>query len=258
MSFKQLKVISISFLFAAFLIPSIAAAGRVKETRDVKGFSKVVFGCPGDMLVIQGDEEKLIIEADEDIIKDIVSEVRGRSLKITIERISIFQHRRFDDIKMTLYVKNIEEFMLSGSGNVESESLESDDMKLWVSGSGTIDVDRLKSSFVKLQISGSGEIMIDGLNCKEVDSSISGSGEIELSGRVERQDLTVSGSGEYKAEKLQSEIADISVCGSGDAIVCAEKELSVSVSGSGDVEYRGNPSVKSKVSGSGKVKKIGK
>ena len=257
MLFKSFRLVAVSILIASFLIPSLVMAGRVKETRDVKGFSEVVFGCPGDMNVIQGNEEKLIIEADEDIIKDIVSDVRGKTLKITIERMSIFQHRRFTDIKMTLYVKNIEELMLSGSGDIESESLKSDDMKLWVSGSGSIDIDKLKSSFIKLQISGSGEISIENLHGKEVNSSISGSGEIEISGIVERQDLTVSGSGEYEARKLQSDIADITVSGSGDAVVWAEKELFVSVSGSGDVDYKGNPTVKSKISGSGDIDKIG-
>ena len=255
---KSIKML-FSLILTAVVIFGITAEGNckmIKETREVKNFDEVVFGCPGELKIIQGDKESLIIEADEEVMKYIEAYVTGHTLKIKLDDRAWHKKFRFNyHISMTLYLKDINELMVSGSGEAEAEKLTSKDLKLWVSGSGDLDVDEVDAKFINLKVSGSGSIMVDDLKSEEVDARISGSGEIELGGTTDREDITISGSGDFDARDLQCNTAVVQVSGSGDVVVRVEKELDVSVSGSSDVTYYGDPNIRSRVSGSGDVRR---
>lgn len=248
-----------SLVLTAVIIFGFTAEGNceiIKETREVKNFDEVVFGCPGELTIIQGDKESLVIEADDDIMKYIETYVSGHTLKIKMDDRAWHRKLHFNyNIDITLYLKNINELMVSGSGEAESEKLISKELKLWVSGSGDLDVGKVEAKFLNLKVSGSGSIQVDDLKSEEVDARISGSGEIDLGGKTTRQDITISGSGGFMARNLECDTAVVQVSGSGDVVVRVEKELDVNVSGSSDVEYYGDPNVRSRVSGSGDVRR---
>ena len=248
-----------SFILTTVIIFGITAEGNckiIKETRDVKDFDQVSFGCPGELTVIQGDKESLIIEADDEIMEYIETYVTGHTLKIKLDDRAWHRKIRFNyHINMTLYLKDINELLVSGSGEVESEKLKSKELKLWVSGSGDLDVDKLEAQFLNLKVSGSGSIQVEDLSSEEVDARISGSGEIDLGGKTTREDISISGSGDFMARDLECETATVQVSGSGDVVIRVEKELEVNVSGSSDVEYYGDPHIRSRISGSGDVRR---
>jgi hypothetical protein len=204
-----------------------------KETRDLKGFTKVSFGVSGNMYINIGPEFKVVLEGSQSVLDEIVTEVSGGRLTVKKENWRFNQNE-----KVTVYITmpEIKGLGVSGSGRAEIKDIvKTDDLSLSVSGSGKIFT---------------GEIAVSNLS-----SGISGSGDIIVgSGRADRGDISISGSGNYNGENAKIGSLDISISGSGNCTANVTESLKASVSGSGNVTYVGNPRIDARVSGSGKVR----
>ncbi len=221
---------------AALNLQRIRGSGHViQENRAVHGFNQVNFGGSGELDIRQGNEESLSIQADDNILPYIRSDVENGRLVIGFERgVSVSTS---SPIRYTLMVKDLNALDLSGSGKTHTGPLRSQDFNV--------------------RLSGSGEIRMDALDAATLAADISGSGNMEIPGKVDRQQVRISGSGRYHAPDLASQSADVVVSGSGDCTLRVEQNLSARISGSGSVEYYGNPSVTKRVSGSGSVRRLG-
>ena len=230
----------------------------VTEERDVKNFTGVDLRCNGELTLIQGDKESLIIEAPADIMPNIESEVRGGMLILELKKTSLFGlHKRDFDIKFTLTMKEIEDANISGSGSITAKDIVSKDLEININGSGEFEIGRLKADKLNVDLSGSGDFDIKDFTGGRIDVTITGSGEGEVSGKVNDQKIEISGSGDYDAGGLESKTALVNISGSGDTELKVSDELEVNVSGSGDVVYYGHPRINSNVSGSGNLRQKG-
>ena len=124
---------------------------------------------------------------------------------------------------------------------------------LVISGSGDIVADALQSPHLSARVQGSGDIRLTGLAVDQLTLAVVGSGDIVASGQARQLAASIAGSGDIQTDALKADEVSVSIAGSGDASVQAEKSLSVSIAGSGDVVYRGNATVTKKVAGSGEV-----
>jgi hypothetical protein len=215
--------------------PTIKGSGNVvSETRQVSQFDRVSVSGSGQLSIIQGDQESLTIEADDNLLPLIKSEVASGQLKIGPENVNLSPTKR---IRYQLQLKSLKALHLSGSLEAEAQSIQTDQLLVTISGSGKIRVPRLEAS--------------------ELDVHISGSGDIQLAGKAVRQAVHISGSGNYRAGECESQNAEVHISGSGDATIWAHATLEAHVSGSGDVGYFGSPQVNSHLSGSGRVHSVG-
>jgi len=237
---------SITRYFLAFLLiagaaytfaPSKANAQQKTEDRHLSGFHALDVGGPYDVTLTQGNTESVRVEAPEDIIGHVTTEVENGVLKIYDKRHNfhwgdLFGHHQ----KILVYVtiKDVNSIVVSGSGDVTFRNgLHADKMNLHVSGSGDVD----------------GELEV-----KNLETSISGSGDVKLTGHAETSAVRVSGSGDYSARGLITVNTDVHVSGSGDAKIYASNKVDASVSGSGDISYSGHPkNVYKSKSGSGDI-----
>lgn len=207
----------------------------VTETREVSGFDGISLSGSGEVVIIQNGNESLTIETDDNVMEHIEARVENGELKIGVESgFSILSTTR---LIFTVEVDDLKNVAISGSGDIESESIETD--------------------YLGAKISGSGDVQISDLTAVEVYISISGSGEVDLAGKATNQDVSISGSGKYRAGDMCSESVEVSISGSGNATVCATETLVTKISGSGSVDYYGSPAVDSSGSGSGKVRGLG-
>lgn len=207
----------------------------VTETREVSGFDGISLSGSGEVVIIQNGNESLTIETDDNVMEHIEARVENGELKIGVESgFSILSTTR---LIFTVEVDDLKNVSISGSGDIESESIETD--------------------YLGAKISGSGDVQISDLTAVEVYISISGSGEVDLAGKATNQDVSISGSGKYRAGDMCSESVEVSISGSGNATVCATETLVTKISGSGSVDYYGSPAVDSSGSGSGKVRGLG-
>ncbi len=207
----------------------------VSETREVSGFDGISLSGSGEVIVTQNGNQSLTIETDENVVEQIEARVENGELKIGVKSgFSILSTTR---LIFYVEVDELKNVTISGSGDIESESIESD--------------------YFGAEISGSGDVQISDLTAVEVYTSISGSGEVDLAGKAANQDVSISGSGKYRAGDLCSESVEVTISGSGDATVCATETLVSKIGGSGSVKYYGHPTVDMSGSGSGKVTSLG-
>jgi hypothetical protein len=227
-------------ILSLFILSVIATAGfskgmeTVKETRDLKGFTKVSFGVSGSLFINLGSDFKVVLEGDKALLDDILTDVSGGKLVIKKENWTMSMNE-----KVTVYIT-----MPAIAG-------------LGVSGSGKAEIlDVVKNSELNLSVSGSGKLYTGGIEVTNVDCSISGSGDIIIggSGNASNGEISISGSGNYSGDPLKIGKAGISISGSGSCSCNVSESLKASVSGSGNVTYLGNPKIDARVSGSGRVR----
>lgn len=253
-----MKKTALSSVFALLALigvgcgPLVEGSGNVTtETRQVRDFDQVNLLGIGELYITQGDEESLRIEAEDNLIPYITTEVHDHLLEIGFQRmVSVWPHR---PVKFYLTLKDVSALRVSGSGDVHSERLAADKLQLTISGSGDMTIDQLDVKALTNTVSGSGDLRIDTLKADTVNTTISGSGTCALTGETDEQSARVTGSGDYRASDLQSQNASLNLTGSGNAQAWVTKSLDARVTGSGNIRYYGAPSVSKKISGSGNV-----
>lgn len=207
----------------------------ITETRQVSNFDRIALSGSGEVIVTQGGSESLTIETDDNVMKRVKAEVKNGILTLGFEEgVNLISPSR---LIFTVGVDDLTSLTISGSGDVESDRIETDSLDVAVSGSGDVQIADLTVSEVKVEISGSGEVNLDG--------------------EAATQDVLISGSGQYLAGDVCSESVKVSISGSGDATVCATATLDSTISGSGSVNYYGRPSINSSGSGSGTINSLG-
>ncbi len=249
-------------LFAALLLggcaPVVQGSGNVvSEERPVSGFDQVALLGVGDVIITQGEAESLLIEAEDNLLPYITSEVRNGKLEIGYKPEMAFSFRPTRPIKFHVAMKTVTAVELSGSGNISAENLVADELKLTLSGSGNIHIDRLDAGALRSSLSGSGDLEVASISAKTVDTTLSGSGKCALSGQAADQSMRISGSGNYRAADLESRRASLTITGSGDVEAWVTEKLDVSVTGSGDIRYYGAPDISEHITGSGSLSGLG-
>ena len=255
------------FLIVSFILPALACStftvgntvngsGNIAtKNYDINDFNGVTLAGFGDVYITQCETESLSVETDDNIFDQLDIRVRGDELTLgTKPNVSIYPTR---SIIYRLTVKDLNDITLAGSGNIYSESLQSNELKVTVAGSGDIEVESLIGNRLSINLSGSGNITIKQITVLSVDTSINGSGDITLDGKANKQTINVNGSGKYIAGDLETASASISISGSGNLTLWVKDELDIRVNGSGDVSYYGRPTVDQSGNGSGKVKSLG-
>jgi hypothetical protein len=228
----------------------------VTEERPVEDITGVNLATMGTMYIEIGNEDKLVIEGEDNLIEYIETRVRGRVLTVQTRRNTNLRCRK--PIKYHLTVRDLSSISISSSGDIVAPDFDAERFKISVSSSGDLEMGDLKAELLRASISSSGDVQIDDLHAYAADISISSSGDLSIDGgRVEEQDVKVSSSGDYHASDLESVRATVRLSSSGDAHIYVTDDLDVVISSSGSVYYAGNPSLQQTISSSGRARRIG-
>lgn len=210
----------------------IEGSGKVQsETREIAPFSGINVGGSTDVFLTQGETQSLTIQAEDNILELIKTDVKGQELYIGSRK--CFNTNK--TIKIFITIPVLRDVTISGSCDVKG-------------------ADSFKCGDLSLKISGSGDITLN-VDSDDMDISISGSGDIDLKGNAADMTIRISGSGGLNALDLQTEKITAIISGSGNCKVNTTGDLNAVISGSGDIAYFGTPkSVDASVSGSGSVR----
>ena len=204
------------------------------ETRTTGDYDAIKCAGSFDYILVSGEEGKITLEGESNLLEYIVTEVKGDKLVIKTEKGVNLRTSWNKTIKVTVPFRDISEVSLAGSGDLWTE-------------------DTINASDFEASLAGSGDIIID-VEATSVACSVAGSGDLTLKGNTNNLEAKLAGSGDIHAFGLQANHTVVSVAGSGDAEVVSNSSLKARVSGSGDIEYKGNPSKEdTKVSGSGSI-----
>jgi hypothetical protein len=238
MKYFLVLLLGISLVFSCRYIGGkrVRGNGNVeKEQRSLPSFDGLVSYGSFDITVLTGDTHTISIEADENLLDYIETDVEGGNLRIRTRR--GYNLRPRNDIRITVTSPNYNELSSHGSGSIRGKNLirATENAKLHLSGSGNIDVD---------------------IEAPSVDAEIAGSGNISVSGSAKSFSGTIHGSGDIRAREMQAEQGKVEIAGSGNVEVYATNKLDIRIMGSGGVKYRGDAQVNTNIAGSGSVTKL--
>ncbi len=215
---------------------TLRGSGNLKtETRSVSNVQRVSLEDRGNLTIVQGNEEGLTVQADDNILPYLQSQMRGNELVLGLQ--SGYNLSSDSTVNYTLKVKDLSNISISGSGDVTGDQFKTENLTVNISGSGNV-------KFASLQV--------NSLNMRA-----SGSGNFNLKGNATSQDITITGSGNYNAGDLKTSNTQVNVSGSGNVTVWTTDQLGVHVTGFGNVNYYGTPTLSQTITGSGSVKSLG-
>ena len=227
----------------------------VSEDRDVSGFSSVALAGWGKLHIETGETEALRIEADQNLLEYIETDVEDGQLEIRHRRRTVL--RPGATIHYYLTVRTLEAVRVSGAGDVDVPDLSGSRFAVRISGAGNVDIAALEAEGLDVDITGAGSVHVENLNADRLEVEISGAGDFSvLAGEVRVQEIGISGGGNYQAKDLQSSETEVRLSGLGNATVRVSERLQVNISGAGSVRYLGSPTIEKNVSGIGNVQQI--
>lgn len=178
----------------------------MSEARDVSGFNEVELKGVGNLSLEQTGSESLTVEAEEDVLPKIRTEVENKRLIISPERNTSINTNKPINYKLT--VKDLNTLEVSGSGNVEAKDINTDELAVTIGGAGDVEI-RGSADSQEVEISGSGEYKAGDLESKEATIDVRGSGlaTVNVSDELEAE-VSGSGSVEYIGDPMvQQEVS---------------------------------------------------
>ncbi|MDA9339559.1 DUF2807 domain-containing protein [Polaribacter sp.] len=204
----------------------------ITASRKVASFEGVNLSGSFEVLLVKGEEGKITIEAEKNIIPYIETVVKGKHLKIQYQKNTNISTTK--KVTVTVYFSDLESVSIGGSGKISSTN-------------------PIKASNFEVNIGGSGKIILEVIATK-LKASIGGSGNLVLSGKTKELNCKIAGSGSIKSYALITEKLFATIAGSGNIKTTVKTKMKIKVAGSGNIYYKGNPKqIDTKIVGSGDV-----
>lgn len=204
------------------------------EERKIGKIDEVTLTTVGKLNIEQSDNYSLTVEAEDNILPLIRTEVSGGRLTISMKPgVNIHTSKQ---ITYYLSVEDLDYITTTSSGDVSCPDLE--------------------TGKIEIRISSSGDIAIGNLHASELEVNISSSGDAMISGEVTEQKIDLSSSGDYNAEDLVSTECRINISSSGNAYINVSEKLIADLTSSGDLYFIGDPETDFNTSSSGSIEKI--
>jgi hypothetical protein len=185
-------------------------SGNLKtESRPVSGFTAIDLSGSGTLNIEQTGTESLTIEAEDNILPLLTSNVSGGTLHLGEKDNTLLRETK--PINYRLTVKDLSGLTVSGSGQVSANSITAGKLSVVLSGSGSILLSG-KANPQEITISGSGQYDAKGLASKTTTVNLSGSGRAVVN-TSDALDATISGSGSL--EYIGSPTVTQNISGSG-------------------------------------------
>jgi len=190
----------------------LGSGDLITESRAVSGFDEIVVLGSGQVIVGMTGTESLTIEAEDNIMARLTTEVRGGRLELGSEG-AISPTR---GITYTITAADLSGVEINGSGDVAASGVAVDSFDVTINGSGNVVVDGTTS---------------------RLDVAINGSGNYEGEGLVAPVgEVRISGSG--SADVNVTDALTVRISGSGDVAYSGDPTLDQDISGSGNVSRR--------------------
>lgn len=213
----------------------VRGSGNVTpQTRTVSGFREVHVSGAIDVYVKQDSSSSVRIEADDNIIEYVVTEVNGSTLEIFTEH--GFNLRPSHKIKVYVSNPSYEGFEVSGASAIMSEN------------------EITSGNQININLSGASEGKLE-LNAPKVSVDVTGASSANLRGRTKDLDVNASGASRVRGFELLTENTTVDLSGASNAEVYASVSLHGEASGASHVTYLGNIGHNVNTSGASHVNK---
>jgi len=246
------------------------------EERKVKGtFDKISSHTLLDVEIEQTDNYEIIVEADDNIIPYIVTEISSNKLNIYFDNdVSIMD---FKQAKVYVKLPKISELKASSSSTIKTyKAIRSDKLKLDASSSGDIILTEVNTNSIDIDASSSGDVKIEKIITKNLDINGSSSGSVKVEyteapkiklsassssdisikgGKTTDLDIKASSSADVKTKNLSADNVNASATSNSTILVLPNISLYAKASSMGSVYYYNKPqTIEKETSSMGTIK----
>ena len=218
-------LIAITLTFNSCIIDGwengISGNGNViEETRDISGFTGVHVSTGIDVYLTEVNSFDVRVEADENLMEVILTELNGDMLVVKTDRVNI---RNAESKKVFVTMPELSQLKISSAGDCEG-------------------LTPFHCENLRLSVSSAGDLSLD-VEARSINIDISSSGDARIAGSTEELDVSLSSAGDLHAFDLVAGVVQVDVSSAGDARVFATEEISMNVSSAGNIYYRGDAKV---------------
>lgn len=200
----------------------------VSEDRTIsKDFDVIKVQQGIHLYLTQGNSTDLNVEADENIIDLLITEVKNNELKIYFEK-NVYRAKARN---VYLTARSISEIRTSSGASVKSENT------LQVN---SLDLDSSSGSSIKVYV-----------NAEEITSSASSGADIDIYGKTHSFSAKASSGSSIDADKLESVDAYAKASSGANIDVNVTGKLTANASSGGDIDFEGSPTNVNKDTSSG-------
>lgn len=226
-------LITLLIIVSCNVIGERGSGNVIREERKVSSFTGIDVSGAFDIILAQGTSNSVIVEADDNLLNLIRTEVRDNIL--VIDNKKPISHSK--SLKVFITFTELKTIDLSGAVGIESQG-------------------KLNLSDLTISGSGASEGKLD-MDVQKLKIDCSGGSKLKLTGSAKDVDVDASGAVDLFAFDFPAETYKLSISGAGKADINVSKELNVDISGAATVHYKGNPTKNIQdISGAGTVKKV--
>lgn len=208
-----------------------------KKEISLPSFTSIEAMSALNIFLIQSDTEKVVIEANDNIIEYVDISVKDRKLTAKIK--DNYRNQNYE-MKIYIYFNNLKEIRASSACDINSKGqLKLDNLKLTLSGASDANM-TLNCNNLQINTSGASDVNIN-LNCTSIDILASGASDVKLSGTVTEMSLNCSGASKFSGKNFTATNCKALVSGASEVEVRATNKLELSVSGVSSAKYYGSP-----------------
>ena len=180
----------------------------VSQTVDLSPFTGIDFQAGGEVIVVLGDSQRVMVQGQENIVdllnRDVLNGVWAIGFTECVSQVS--------ELRVEVTLPEVSSVTLSGAGTVEAET-EADMLDTVLSGAGTITLSG-QSANHEIALEGSGTIEAFDLVTDETRVILSGQGTVNVTA---------------------DERLDVDLPGAGAVFYKGDPQLTVNISGAGNV-----------------------
>lgn len=208
-------------LFVAQSCQTNCIQGSGKEATDnrkIAEFTKLDIAGSFNVTLVQDSSNSVTINADDNILSIIKTDVSGDKLKISTDNKNICSAK---EVTITIGMRNIKSISASGAVQLTSNGrINAADLDLHLSGATKVDMD---------------------IAAANIETEGSGVTDITLKGQASSHSVQLSGSGKLSAFDFVVGSYSIETSGQSDCEVNVLNELNINSTGASDIKYKGNP-----------------
>ena len=226
-------------LLLAFLFVNGAALAQVKgngnlqtQDRKVSNFNGVRVSGGFAVEIKQGNNAGVTIEAEENLMDNIRTEVKNNVLHIYTEG-SINTRK---GLKAYVTVKELNRINISGGVKI-------------------VGLSKFKADDFQLNMSGGSNVKLD-IEAKKIFSDMSGASKVTLTGRADELKLEMSGASSVNTQELVAKRVKVGASGASSVKVHATENLVINASGASHIAYAGSPKIEAETSSASRITKL--
>lgn len=202
------------------------------QTRKVSDFKGIDVSGGFTVEITQGSSESLRLEAEENLLDNIKTEVRNGVLHIYNDK-GITSSK---GMKAYITVKELNKIDISGGVKVIGKST-------------------FKTNTMNIDMSGGSKVAL-AVDAKQLKMDMSGASKVELTGKADELIMEMSGASNVDASELEAKDVKVGASGASKVKVFAKDSLAIDASGASAVYYKGSPSITAETSAAAKISRL--